>query len=85
MPGEMSSAIAAFDWTVAGLGAPSGWPQSLKTITSFLLGSPIPIVLLWGEDGIIHHGRLDPGVELITKPFSMADLAVRIRDMLDRG
>ena len=37
----------------------------------------------YARNAIVHHGRLDPGVELITKPFSYADLAARIRDLLD--
>lgn len=37
----------------------------------------------YARNAIVHHGRLDPGVELITKPFNYADLAARIRDMLD--
>ena len=28
-------------------------------------------------------GRLDPGVELITKPFTQAALATKLRDILD--
>jgi CheY-like chemotaxis protein len=39
----------------------------------------------YARNAIVHHGRLDPGVELITKPFSYADLAARIRDLLDRA
>ena len=39
----------------------------------------------YARNAIVHHGRLDPGVELITKPFAYADLAARIRDMLDGG
>ena len=39
----------------------------------------------YARNAIVHHGRLDPGVELITKPFSYADLAARVRDMLDRN
>ena len=39
----------------------------------------------YARNAIVHHGRLDPGVELITKPFSYADLAARIRDMLDKS
>jgi PAS domain S-box-containing protein len=38
----------------------------------------------YARNAIVHHGRLDPGVELITKPFAYADLAARVRDMLDR-
>jgi PAS domain S-box-containing protein len=37
----------------------------------------------YARNAIVHHGRLDPGVELITKPFSYTDLAARVRDMLD--
>ena len=37
----------------------------------------------YARNAIVHHGRLDPGVELITKPFTYADLAARIRDILD--
>jgi PAS domain S-box-containing protein len=39
----------------------------------------------YARNAIVHHGRLDPGVELITKPFAYADLAARVRDMLDRN
>jgi signal transduction histidine kinase len=37
----------------------------------------------YARNAIVHHGRLDPGVELLTKPFSYSDLAARIRDLLD--
>jgi hypothetical protein len=30
-----------------------------------------------------HHGRLDPGVELIMKPFTYADPAAKVRRVLD--
>jgi PAS domain S-box-containing protein len=38
----------------------------------------------YARDAIVHEGRLDPGVQLITKPFSYAALSGKIRDMLDR-
>ena len=38
----------------------------------------------YARNAIVHHGRLDAGVDLITKPFSYADLAARVRDVLDR-
>jgi signal transduction histidine kinase/CheY-like chemotaxis protein len=36
------------------------------------------------RDAIVHHGRLDPGVQMIGKPFSMGTLATKVRDILDR-
>jgi PAS domain S-box-containing protein len=37
----------------------------------------------YARNAIIHHGRLDPGVQLITKPFTYSGLAVKIRQVLD--
>jgi PAS domain S-box-containing protein len=38
----------------------------------------------YARNAIIHNGRLDKGVELLTKPFTYADLASKVRDILDR-
>jgi signal transduction histidine kinase/ActR/RegA family two-component response regulator len=35
------------------------------------------------RNAIVHNGMLDPGVQLITKPFSFDDLAVKLRRVLD--
>ena len=35
------------------------------------------------RDAMVHQGGPDPGVELLTKPFSYADLAAKIRAVLD--
>ncbi|MEO6749904.1 MAG: response regulator, partial [Casimicrobiaceae bacterium] len=37
----------------------------------------------YARDAIVHGGRLDPGVQLITKPFGFAALASKIRSVLD--
>jgi CheY-like chemotaxis protein len=37
----------------------------------------------YARNAIIHHGRLDKGVQLIVKPFSFSDLAAKVRDVLD--
>ena len=36
------------------------------------------------KNAIIHHGRLDEGVELLGKPFTAADLAEKVRQIIDR-
>ncbi|HTM15297.1 MAG TPA: HWE histidine kinase domain-containing protein [Terracidiphilus sp.] len=51
--GDMATLISAYDWSGTPLGALETWPQSLKTATAILLRSPVPIVMLWGEDGIM--------------------------------
>jgi len=37
----------------------------------------------YARNAIVHHGRLDKGVQLITKPFSVAALAAKVRNVLD--
>ena len=37
----------------------------------------------YARNAIVHEGRLDPGVQLITKPFTYAALSGKVRDMLD--
>ena len=39
----------------------------------------------YSRNAVVHQGRLDPGVELLQKPVSQADLASRIREVLDRS
>ena len=35
------------------------------------------------RNAIVHHGRLDPGVQMISKPFSLEELGSKIRTILD--
>ncbi|MBV8754790.1 MAG: response regulator [Hyphomicrobiales bacterium] len=39
----------------------------------------------YSRNAIVRHGRLDPRVEMIQKPFTEAALAARIRDVLDQA
>ncbi len=36
----------------------------------------------YSEDAIIHHGRLDKGVDLLSKPYSRDELTAKIRGAL---
>ena len=49
--GEAAALIAGFSWSATPLGPIESWRQSLKTITSILLRSSVPMVMLWGVDG----------------------------------
>lgn len=37
----------------------------------------------YARNAIVHDGRLDAGVELITKPFSQSTLSAKLRDIID--
>ena len=36
------------------------------------------------QNAIVHHGRLDPGVEFISKPYRRAELARRLRQIFEK-
>jgi len=39
----------------------------------------------YARDAIVHHGRLDPGVDLLAKPFTFEALAAKVREIVDRA
>src|SRR6201996_7744184 len=51
--GEAADIIARFNWSATPLGPIETWPGSLKSSIALILRSPVPIVTLWGEDGIM--------------------------------
>ena len=51
--GEMGALVRAHDWSRTSLGPIAGWPQSLRTAVGIVLRSPVPIVMLWGADGVM--------------------------------
>jgi signal transduction histidine kinase len=46
-------------------------------------GLPVLFTTGYTSNAIVHHGRLDPGMPLIGKPFTYAELAAKVRRMLD--
>jgi len=47
----------------------------------------IPVLFTSGytENAIVHHGRLDPGLHLLNKPYRLKDLAEKVRLVIDSG
>jgi hypothetical protein len=35
------------------------------------------------RNAIVHNGVLDPGVQLISKPFTLEQLAMKVREVLE--
>jgi PAS domain S-box-containing protein len=46
-------------------------------------GLPVLFTTGYSRNAIVHHGRLDPGVNLLNKPFTFDQLAGGVRDVLD--
>jgi signal transduction histidine kinase len=52
-------------------------------VTRHKPGLPVLYTTGYTANAIVHHGRLDPGMHLIGKPFTYAELAAKVRRMLD--
>lgn len=88
----MGALIRGFDWAATSLGAPTHWPQSLRTALDMTLHSPVPMLILWGRDGTLlyndayaaiagdRHRQL-LGMTVLEAP----DVAKYTRDALDAG
>ena len=51
--GDLARLINTFDWGRTSLGPMESWPGYLKTVTGLILRCHVPIVTLWGEDGVM--------------------------------
>jgi signal transduction histidine kinase/CheY-like chemotaxis protein len=68
------------------LGLPGGADGSILAERARAIRSSLKVLITTAYPGsaLIHEGRLNPGVELLTKPFTFIALATRIRELLDR-
>ena len=48
-------------------------------------GLPVLFASGYTENAIVHHGRLDEGVHLLSKPYTREDLARRVRTLLNQA
>ena len=69
------------------LGLPGGIDGRVLTERARKVRTSLRVLITTAYAGmaLIHDGHLDPGVELLSKPFSFVALAARIRQVLDQG
>jgi CheY-like chemotaxis protein len=48
-------------------------------------GLPVVFASGYSENAIVHHGRLDPGVLLLSKPYRRSELAAKLRQAFAAG
>ena len=51
--GLLGGIIDDYDWSATTLGPIDRWPDVVRTTVELILRSPVPIVTLWGEDGVM--------------------------------
>jgi len=74
------------DLLITDVGLPGGMNGRQVADAARQLRPNLKILFITGyaENAIINHGHLEPGMEVLTKPFPVATLGQRIRDMIER-
>ncbi len=67
------------------VGLPGGLDGRQLADKARQLRPDLPVLFTSGyaRNAIVHHGRLDPGIEMIGKPFTFAALGAKLRKILD--
>jgi len=77
---------ARIDLLITDVGLPGGMNgrQVADAARAARPGLPVLFITGFAENAVVGDGPLEPGMELVTKPFSMEGLGSRIRDMIAR-
>ncbi|MBB4067201.1 PAS domain S-box-containing protein [Gellertiella hungarica] len=51
--GETARLTAEFDWSGTSVGPIENWPRHMRSTVGLMMRSPVPMVTLWGEDGVM--------------------------------
>jgi CheY-like chemotaxis protein len=57
-------------------------PEMARRAVAMLPGLKVLFTSGYTQNAIVHGGRLDPGVELLSKPYSRQQLAAKVRQVL---
>ncbi|MHB1699415.1 MAG: PAS domain S-box protein [Acidobacteriaceae bacterium] len=81
---EIARGGAAFDLLFTDVMMPGGWngPQLAAEIEKIRPGIPVLFTSGYTENAIVHYGRVDPGVNLLHKPYTRRKMAEKIRQTL---
>lgn len=72
-PCETAGQIAEADWIAAGFVSPAQWPEALKGVVGMMLRTPVPMVVLWGEQGLMIY---NDGYAVLTQGINKMALPV---------
>jgi PAS domain S-box-containing protein len=83
---ECLSGDAQFDLLFTDVVLPGGMNGRQVAEAANLMFPELPVLFTSGytQNAIVHNGRLDPGVHLLSKPYTRADLALALRKVLQK-
>ena len=76
---------ARVDLLITDVGLPGGMNGRQVADAARVLRPGLKVLFITGyaENAVVGNGHLDPGMEVLTKPFTIDDLADRIRGLID--
>ena len=76
---------ARIDLLVTDVGLPGGMNGRQLAEAGRALRPELKILFITGyaENAVLNHGHLEPGMQVLTKPFAMEALASRIKSLFD--
>jgi hypothetical protein len=96
-PGEMARRVQSLDWSRTPLGPATTWPAHLRTAVDICLNTGVPLMIVWGPEGIqIYNDALTPVLgdkhpQALGRPYaeSFAEIwdyqGPKFRAVLERG
>jgi CheY-like chemotaxis protein len=74
----------AIDLLVTDVGLPNGMNGRQVADAARELRADLKVLFVTGyaENAVLSHGHLDPGMQVVTKPFDMTNLSNRIQGMV---
>jgi CheY-like chemotaxis protein len=80
----LETSAASVDLLFTDVVLPGGVSGRVLADTARKQRPDLPVLFTTGytENAIVHHGRLDPDVHLLTKPYTQKDLAAKIHELL---
>jgi len=75
---------ARFDLLITDVGLPGGLNGRQVADAARALRPALKVMFITGyaENAVLNHGHIQPGMEVLTKPFAVSDLAARVDRML---
>jgi DNA-binding response OmpR family regulator len=84
---ELNARANGIDLLVADVGLPGGVNGRQLADAARAVVSTLPVLLITGyaRDSLSGKGKLESGMELLVKPFTLDDLVERVQTMLEQA
>ena len=82
---QILETASALDLLLTDVGLPNGMNGRQLADAARVSRPYLPVLFVTGfaENAVLNHGHLEPGMQVMTKPFDMETLARRVRELIE--